>query len=159
MVTGSSNKVATGTGGDSLAVLNGVSAADVIVRADIAALANGQLVGLAARYTGPGLNNGYQALLYNSNGTARASIYRNVNGTWALISADVAVGSVASVLGKTLHFEAVGSSLKFFLDDATAGTSTLLTFANDSTFGGPGGVGMRIIGTASLDNFSFDLLG
>src|SRR5439155_8039354 len=124
----SGNHVATGNGSDNLAVVNGVSETDVKVTADISSLANGQLIGLAARYNGPGMNNGYQGLLYNSNGTARAAIYRNVNGNWVLINADVAVGPAAGVIGKTLRFEVQGSSLKMFLDDTVGSTFTLLTF-------------------------------
>ena len=56
-------------------------------------------MGLVARYSGPGESNEYHGLVYNSGGTARAAIYKNVAGSWSMISPDVAIGSVAGVLG------------------------------------------------------------
>src|SRR5205085_1614719 len=130
---------------DNLATLNGINQADVSVQATVNSLANSQVIGLAARYSGPALNNQYEGLIYNSSGTVRAAIYRNQGGTWTLISADVAVGPVGSVVGGTLRFETQGTALKLFLGN------TLLAFAQDSTFS-TGGVGMRLVGTAAVDN-------
>src|SRR5205814_888250 len=89
VTTVAANNVAAGHGADNLATLNGVSAADVTVQAQIKGLANGELIALSARYSGPGMNNQYQGILYNSGGTAHAVIYRNMGGTWTMISADV----------------------------------------------------------------------
>jgi hypothetical protein len=146
-VTGTTSKAATGSGADNLATLNGVAAADVAIQAQIKSLDAGQLIGLSARYSGPGLSDQYMGLIYNAGGTARAAIYRNLGGTWALLGADVALGTAASVLGSTLRFEVLGTSLKLFVG------SNLVSSVTDSAISGAGGVGMRTVGAASLDDF------
>ena len=64
-----------------------------------------------------------------------------------MISADVAVGTIASVLGSTLRFELLGSSLKLFVG------GNLVTSATDTAIMTAGAIGMRTVGSASLDNF------
>ena len=60
---------------------------------------------------------------------------------------DVAVGTAASVLNAILRFEVSGTSLKLFVG------GYLVSSVTDSAISGTGGVGMRTIGMASLDNF------
>jgi hypothetical protein len=81
---------------------------------------------------------------------AHAVIYRNLGGMWTMISADVTVGSVSSVLGSTLRFELLGSSLKLLVG------GNLVTSTTDTALSGAGGVGMRTVGSAALDNFLAD---
>src|SRR5205814_2185208 len=108
----------------SLAVLNGVNQADVSAEVDVALSAGpGQSAGLVARHSGAGF---YLGLVSSIGATFTASIQRQTGS----IVATLASVTVASATGR-LRFQVVGSSLKLFLDDTTAGTSTLLLFAND----------------------------
>ncbi|MGL4552109.1 MAG: hypothetical protein ACRC33_13090, partial [Gemmataceae bacterium] len=139
---------AQSTAAVSVATLRGVTEVDVSVAADIALRPrSGQLATLIARYQPAGVQTMYHGGVYAApNGTYTANIYRSVNGVnTLLVSRPVATGTGA------LRFEAVGNSLKLFLN------GTLLAFAYDGTIAAGGTVGFRgsVAGTR-FDNFDAD---
>jgi hypothetical protein len=134
----------------SLATVVGGSARDVEVQADVhIAAGSGQSAGLVARYSGPGERNFYLAEVYGMPGTStvQVNLFRNLGGTYTLLRSVNLPGPVSG----TLRFEAVGSSLKVFLN------GTLVTFAQDATIPGTSEslVGMRGTGSGALDNFQY----
>jgi hypothetical protein len=139
----------------SLAVetVNGVSAANVTVQADITLAATGlQYSGLVARYSGPGDQNMYWGGIVGVNGAFQAVIFRNVNGTWTQLNPFTAIGNSTTPLSGTVRFEVVGPSLKLFLN------GTLVAFANDTVLTAPGTVGLRSADSITIDNFSASVL-
>ena len=112
----------------------------------VKSLGNGEVVGLVARYSGPGLGNHYEGLVYNSNGTARAALYLNQGANWNQLSHE-SLGALSNLLNKVLRFEVKDTSLKLFLDGNEILSRT------DSMISAAGGAGMRTVGMASLDNF------
>jgi hypothetical protein len=130
------------TTGVNLAVLGGVSVADVNLSVDVA-LATGQYAGLVARYNGFGDNSMYIANLDDTSGTPVARIIRvSSNGTQTVL------GSAAAASGTgTLHFQIVGSSLRLLLGAA------LLVDVTDFNPLAAGSVGIRGSAT-TFDNFT-----
>ncbi len=119
-----------------LATLNGVSAADVSLAADVAVDASSfSFVGLAARSSGPGDANQYVGSLVRDAAGLTGKIWRNVAGTWTLL----AEGPAAAATG-TLRFDVVGTSLTLSLDGTT------LAAVTDAAISTPGSVGMRALG-------------
>ncbi len=147
-----SNNQAVGmAGGTSIASLRGVAARDVAVQADVNVTAgSNQSVGLMARYSGPGESNFYLAEAYGTPGNVTLSIYRNVGGSYTLL----AQTRLSSVSG-AMRFEAIGSSLKVYVNDQ------FRLGANDTLLDGPATVGIRTNGepgAVSLDNFAYQQL-
>jgi hypothetical protein len=143
----SGQQVVAQSGGASLAVLNGVSAADVSVQAAVSVGAGtaARSPGLVARYSGPGDTNLYAGFLtYNPGGSLTADIWRSLNGAWALL-ASVPVSSSSG----TLRFDVVGTSLNLYLNDLLTASAT------DGSITAPGSVGLRGYGAGvSWDDFS-----
>jgi hypothetical protein len=79
--------------------------------------------------------------------SAVAYIFRNVNGTWTSLFSQ----SIASSASGTLRFEAVGPSLKLFLN------GNLVAFSDDNQLTS-GTVGMRTSTGAAVANFSASTL-
>jgi subtilisin family serine protease len=122
----------------SVALVNGVSSADVSVTAEVD-VAAGISVGLAARATGAGDSSMYLGAIIGSGPNAVGTIWRNLGDGWTLLSLAQAGGSAG-----TLEFTVVGSSLSLSLDERviTAVTDTMITAA--------GSVGLRFWGAGSL---------
>jgi hypothetical protein len=138
-----SGGVANGkTTGVNLAVLGGVSVADVNLTVDVA-LAAGQQAGLVAHYNGTGDNSMYVAMLDNTSGTPAARIIRiSATGQQSVL------GSAAAPSGAgTLRFQIVGSSLQLLLNGA------LLVDVIDFNPLAAGSVGIRGSAT-TFDNFT-----
>jgi hypothetical protein len=100
-------------------------------------LTTGQQAGLVARYNGPGLANMYYGMIVaTSANTYTAYISLNVNG---VVTPLISQNYTGTATGKTLEFDAGGSSLQLYLN------SSLVASASDSTFA-TGGVGMLTSG-------------
>jgi HYDIN/CFA65/VesB-like, Ig-like domain/Bacterial pre-peptidase C-terminal domain len=130
----------------SLATVNGVNQANVVLAADMN-LGTGTAVrsmGLVARYSGTGDGNWYLANLRMTGGRYRVEIWKQVGGVQSLLSWSY----VSSGLGN-LRFEVVGSSLKAFWN------GTLVAAAADAQLSS-GGIGVRsnFVSGVRLDNFS-----
>lgn len=140
----SANTAISTSGGNSVMVLRGVSAADVHLRATVATRAVvGQAVGLVARYGGPGDANMYLGRLVKRPAGFAAEIWRNVGGVWRLLAARAAPRG-----GGLLGFDVVGSSLTLSFNGRT------LLQVHDSAITRPGSVGVRITGAGNrFDTF------
>jgi hypothetical protein len=88
----------------------------------------------------------YMGRILGVNGVFFAQIYRNLNGTWTRLSSVRVAGGTA-----TLRFEAIGSSLKLFVD------GTLRTSAFDTKLT-TGTVGLRSSAGQVIDDFDAMLL-
>ncbi len=138
--------------GSSLSTLNGVTERDVGVQADVNIIAgSNQALGLITRYTGPGQQNFYMAEAYAEPGSSsvRLSIYRNLGGSFALLSTTTLSGGITG----TLRFESVDASHKVFLN------GSLVLTAIDGILNGAVTVGVRATGASgavSFDNFTYD---
>jgi hypothetical protein len=142
-----SGGVATGLGALDAATINGINNANVFVQAD-ANVAAGQTGGLVARYSGPlDQNMDWAGLVNLGGGFIQAQIWQNYHGVWS----ELFFQNYSSNGTGTLRFEAVGSSLKLFLNNS------LLAWANDTLLTG-GTVGIRSTAGATFDNFSADVL-
>jgi len=129
-------------GETSVATLNGISAADVDVSADIDITSGGN-AGLLARYSGPGDFNAYLGLLQPvAGGTFAAQIWRNTGTDWQ----NLTHSSIDSGLGE-LRFVVEGSQLQLFFDGLLVGD------IQDSSITAPGTVGVRQSG-GTIDNFA-----
>jgi len=128
----------------SLATLNGVSAANVAVQAQVALNGNGSGAGLVARYSGPDQSNFYLGMVFNDNGVYKAYIFLNQGGSFVLLDVQNLPGFTGTGL---LRFEVSGASLKLFVDNVqkASATNSVLTAA--------GLVGIRSA-NASLDDFN-----
>jgi hypothetical protein len=134
---------AVGTDDFNLSTVNGINAADVTVQGDVnLVLGSGQTVGLVARYGGPGYSNFYLAQLRDTGSGFQAAIFKNIGGTFTLIS----LGMVSSTGTGTLKFKLHGTSLELDLG------STILATGVDSSLTS-GSVGMRLSTNATLANF------
>ncbi len=140
-----------------IATLNGVSAKDAFIQADVklATSTASQIYGLVARYGGVGDTNMYLGAIYAPNGTAgsmNAVIFRNVNGVWTQLTSK-SLGA-ATTTAQTLRFEVFNDSLKLFVG------GTLKAWANDSAISGTGTakMGFRATTGAIFDNLSADNL-
>jgi hypothetical protein len=146
-----SNK-ANGESGLNLATLTGISAANVVVQADVT-LPTGQdsQVGLVARYSGSGdTADMYWGFLFRLGTTTRAQIYRHTNAgnAWTLL-ADAAVPG--NPLSGKLRFEVIDSSLQLFLNGALVASAV---DTSPQAINSPGSVGTRSIVNTQFDNFS-----
>ncbi len=136
------NNQARGAAAVNLSLLNGLSLADSSTQLTLALPATGTYsAGLVARSAGSGDRNMYWAAVSAVNGVYTALIYRNVNGVWALLSSR----RVARGTG-VLRFDAIGSSLKLFLDGAEVGAASDTALTS-------GGVGIRASQGATVDDF------
>jgi hypothetical protein len=135
---------ATGQASLNEAVLNGVSAANVTLQADVS-LAVGAYFGLVGRYTGPGDANTYLANVVRlANGTYQANLYKNVKGTWIKIGPTATRATFAG----DLEFILNGATLTLDMDGTTAVSIT------DASITGAATVGMRSGAGATVSSFS-----
>jgi len=146
-----SGGVATGLGSLDVATVNGISNTNVFVQAQVN-VSVGQIGGLVARYSGPLDQNMDWADVVNlGGGMIQAQIWQNYHGVWS----ELFYQNYSSNGTGTLRFEAVGSSLKLFLNNG------LIAYANDTLLTG-GTVGMRstggVTGGVTFDNFTADVL-
>jgi uncharacterized repeat protein (TIGR01451 family) len=140
------NGAATGTGDFNLSTVNGINVADVTVAGDVSLTPGaGQSAGLVARYTGPLYSNFYFAQFRDiGNGLYQAAIFKNIGGTFSLVS----LGATTTKNAGHLQFKLKGSALEVDLD------STMLASVVDTSITGPGSVGMRLSTNATMKNFS-----
>ena len=129
--------------------VNGFSATDVIVSADVDIHNAGSAGGLVARYAGPGDQNMYWAGVQNINNASVALVGVNVGGVWTGLSQTAVFLNTSTPLplAGTLRFEVVGSTLKLFMN------RTLVTVVDDVSLSGPGLVGIRSNAGAIFNNF------
>ena len=125
---------ATGVADVNLALVNGITAANVTVQADINVSAVGQAAGIVARYAGSGDQNMYWArVAMTAANTYQAALYVNVGGAWKLLkSKTVSAGS------GTLRLAISGNSMTVSFAGASLFTVT------DSSISAAGGVGLRL---------------
>jgi hypothetical protein len=137
------NQAATADPSVNIATLNNIAVANVVVQTDISVTASGARAGLMARYTGPAEDNFYLGYVSNNNGVYQAVIFLRRNGVYTLL----AMNNLPSFTGTgTIRFEAVGTSLKLFVNNVlqASATDSMLT---------TGSVGIR--GTnAKFGNFT-----
>jgi hypothetical protein len=134
-----------------ISTVNGVSQTNVAVQADVTLASAGTVYsGLVARYAGPVDQNMYWAGLYGVSGSFQAFLYRNFHGTWTQLNPVTPITLTSST--NTLRFEAVGPSLKLFVN------GTLAAFASDTALTAPGTVGLRSGNGVTIDNFSANVL-
>jgi len=139
--------VATALGSLDVATVNGINNTNAFVQADVNVSA-GQYGGLMARYSGQLDGNMDWADVVNlGGGVIQAQIWQNYRGVWS----ELFFQNSSSASSGTLRFEAVGSSLKLFLNNS------LLAYANDTLLTG-GTVGIRSTAGVMFDNFSADVL-
>jgi hypothetical protein len=137
-----SGGVATGHGALNVATVNVSRSANMLVQADVTITA-GQSAGLVARYSGPKDRNLYLGRLVNTGTGFKAELFRNFNGVLTKLYSQ----AVTSTGSGTLRFEAIGPSLKLFLNNH------LIAFADDSRLK-TGTVGIDASSGATLDSFS-----
>lgn len=136
------NQTAVGTQTLNLATIGG-DASDVSVQIRATVGASFTHAGVVARHSGPGDTNMYMGVLVNFNGSLFAQIYRNLNGSWVLLSsAMVGVGGTV-----TLRFDVIGTSLRLFVN------GSLATSTSDSALI-TGKVGIRASAGTTIDDFS-----
>ncbi|MFM9024578.1 MAG: hypothetical protein ACKON7_04455, partial [Planctomycetaceae bacterium] len=135
-----SNRVVARSSGTSLAVVNGVAAADVVVRSTVSLGTSGS-AGLVLRQTTSGM---YYATLSRTAAGVVAEIWRQ-QGTKTTVLASRLAGGSSGIL----EFSATGTRLTL-----SFGGRELLS-RDDAVLRGPGGVGFRTRGPGgSLDSFS-----
>src|SRR5204862_169563 len=115
------NNQATGSGPGktNLSTVNGISAANVKVTADVA-LAAGQDVGLVTRYSGPQESNFCLGQLASTPKGFQATIWKNVGGALTKLTKGITVSSGAG----TLTFDIHGSTLTLSLNGSVLATAT-----------------------------------
>src|SRR5262249_11924855 len=96
------NGQATGQapGNNNIPVLNGINQADVKVTATVALTTN-QAASLLLRHSGPLDSNFYMGQLYDNGTTVQASIWKNVGGTYTLLT----TGKTSTTTSGTVEFE------------------------------------------------------
>jgi subtilisin family serine protease len=135
-----SNHLVARSTGTSLAIVSGVSAADVVVRSTVSLGSSGSF-GLVLRHTTSGR---YFATLSRTTAGVVARIWRQQGTATTLLGSHLAGGSSG-----TLEFSAVGTRLTVSL-----GGRRLLAL-DDAVLRGPGSVGYRARGAgATADSFS-----
>ena len=137
---------AAATGKPNLATLYGLSVANVQVQADFSVGLN-ENAGLVSRYAGPGVANFYAALIVNTTTGIYVNTYKNVNGTYLLLGSQL-VASAESNVNATLELLTVGSTVTAIYNGNT------LYSVVDTTFTGPGSVGVLSGGGGVVSDFS-----
>jgi hypothetical protein len=135
---------ATGQGALNLAIVNGISSANVTLAEQLSLPLN-SFGGIVARYTGPGNNTMYIGQLDRlGDGTYQARIFKVISGV------STQIGSTATILasGGALQFTLNGASLTLSVD------ATPVVIATDSSISAAGSVGMRVGTGVAVDSFS-----
>jgi hypothetical protein len=143
--------------GLAVAALDGLSEADVTLRTDIDVPASGvRSAGLDARYGGTGDENYYGGAVVGVKGSFTAQIWRNVEGKQRLLSRQAIPDGSA-----TLRFEAIGDSLKLFLDDRVVGNAfdSALPAAGQAGVRGSGDINRPIPFNVDVPDDSYFLIG
>jgi len=122
----SNQGLVSSTSGASVATVNNVTAADVILSADVN-IGTGTATrdtGLVARHSGSGVGSQYWAGIRYSNGQYSAEIWKAVNSSWTRLSTTAVTSGTAAI-----RFEVIGSSLGLFVNGtlATSAADTSLT--------------------------------
>jgi hypothetical protein len=132
-----------------LAVLQGVSAANVTESAGVTGLLWGETAALVARYQGSGSEASfyYGGITGTGADTYSAVIYKDIGGVSTVLASTPLAPSLFGGTG-TFQFEAEGSSLRLIVDNAN-GSPILAAQATDGSITTPGTVG--IWGTAGAD--------
>ncbi len=140
----SNNEAMAVTDNESTLMLNGLSASEIILQANID-LSNadiyGASTGLDARMTS---DSGYRGEIYEQYGSYTAEILRDDDGTWTTIASGYSPTGTG-----TLRFELNGSSLDLYMNGAP------VAMASDSTYSGPGDVGVDINSNSYYRNLAF----
>lgn len=128
------------------AVLDGVSETNVSVEADVTINGNGSAA-LTLRNSGNDQTMYWGGLIHESTGS-RVEIWKRVNGTWTRLTMVSLSG--APTAGE-LRFEALGSSLKLFLNNV------LVSSTMDTSIQTAGTVGIWSTANSTFDNFHAEL--
>jgi hypothetical protein len=144
------NLVPVSTSATSLALLNGVAAADVTESVTVTNLLSGKTAALVARYQGPGDANYYDAVISRTGNTYTAMIYKNIKGTATLLTHAAVSASLFNGTG-TIQFTVIGSSLQMFV--LKGATPMLVASVTDHTITAAGSVGIRGSAGTQFSNF------
>ncbi len=147
---------AVGGTATSLAVLSGISQANVSESIALGSLAVGQTAQLVARYQGPSTRNMYFAGIARTAAGYTLSILKNFNGIQSVLASKVFTNTQFIAAGfsatSTVRFDVIGPSLRLFL--VNGGNPTLVAATADTSIVNPGSVGIRAVGGAALSKFS-----
>lgn len=158
-----SGTVTAGTLGANIYTYSGTAKGNVTESVNIASIPVGQTAGLVARYAGAGNANYYLAAITNTAGAYTAVIKKNVAGVISNLGTPVSFTFSGS---GTLMFEAVGPSLRLFVNGTLIATATDTKFAvgavgiwgsNGAQFSGTFGANAINLQAATLpftDNFA-----
>lgn len=131
------------------AFLEGVIAQDVSASVDINApnSSSQYCPGISARHNANGDVNMYLGTICKTGNKATAQIWKNLLGTWTLLSQ----ASVSASINGTLKFDAIGSSLKLYLNN------NIIASATDASIVAGGRIGIRTIpnNSGSVSNFRY----
>jgi subtilase family serine protease len=133
-----------------LAVLYGVSQANVKVSATVSNMASGAGADLVARYSGQGDNNYYIGYVLNTGSGYSAGIYKNVNGAFTQLASQSLTSAQFNGSG-TLEFEAYGTQLQLLVN------GSLVASATDGSLSS-GSVGIRSSAGVTFSSFNADIL-
>ena len=128
-----------------LATLVGVKAANVEVQADVMLVTTGHEIGLVACYVGTADMYYYMARVLRTAAGFNLSIVKNLAGVVTTLGETV---NVPGALTRRIKFRIAGTSLKLFVNDVEKISTT------DSSLNIMGSVGMRSIGSGTIDNIS-----
>ncbi len=145
------NMAGVSTTSPNLAVLNGVTVANVSESVGVVNLLAGQTAALIARYQGLGNKNLYYGGITRTGNVFYAQIYKNINGV-ATALANVAISATVFNGTGTIQFEVEGSSLRLFV--VKNGTATLIAQATDTAITAAGSVGIWSNAAAQFNTFS-----
>ena len=148
--------LAVGGAATSLAVLNGVSQANVSESVSLENLGVGQTAQLVARFQGTTAPSLYLAGIARSATGYTFSILKIVNGIQTTLATETLKYAQFNADGfaatSTIRFDVIGSSLRLYV--VTGSGSRLVVAAADTGIVTPGSVGIRTIGSAALGNFT-----
>jgi len=145
---------AKGLAAGNFATVNGSSTTtDTNLQATIVFSAANQMAGLVARYSGNGDTGMYWGVLRattsNPNGPVVASIYKNVNGTFVLVPG---ASKLINTFAGSFEFDITGNQLQLKVDGNQVFASPITDSVNP--IAGPGFVGMRTVGGATVTSFT-----
>lgn len=144
-----------------VAVLKGVSAADVSVSVGVTNLLAGVTAALVARYQGAGnlglasKTNFYYGSITHTGNAYSAAIYKNLGGVSTLLASSPVSVSQFDGTG-TLTFELQGAMLRLIATNG-GGVPSVVALVSDSAITNPGTVGLWGSIAAQFDHFSAKL--
>jgi hypothetical protein len=135
-----------------VAVLKGVSAADVAQSVGVSSLLSGQSAALVARYHSSGADSSYYyGGITRTGNSYSADIYKSIDGTSTLLTTRPVASSLFNGTG-TFRFEVEGSSLRVIVDQGNS--HVLVAFTSDTSITAPGTVGLWGSTDATFTNYS-----